>query len=51
MGDLMAMGEADSGLEFAMAAGLAFLPGNLNMVKEFLPSSLGQIRSRVLRIS
>ena len=38
VGDLKAMGEADSGLEFAMAAGLAFLPGNLNMVKEFLPS-------------
>lgn len=47
VGDLMAMGEADSGLEFAMAAGLAFVPGNLNIVKEFLPSFVrpNQIKS------
>ena len=47
VGDVMAMAEADSGLEFAMAAGLAFVPGNLNMLKEFLPSFVrpNQIKS------
>ena len=47
VGDVMAMAEADSGLEFAMAAGLAFVPGNLNIVKEFLPSFVrpNQIKS------
>ena len=47
VGDIMAMGEAESGLEFAMAAGLAFVPGNLNTMKGFLPSFVrpNQIKS------
>lgn len=46
VGDVMAMAEADSGLEFAMAAGLAFLPGNLGMIKDALPQFIrpGQIK-------
>jgi hypothetical protein len=37
VGDIKAMGESDSALEFAMAAGLAFLPGNASMLKNALP--------------
>lgn len=48
VGDLMAMGEADSGLEFAMAAGLAFLPGNLRDVKDFLPTFVRPEQVKIL---
>lgn len=46
VGDLKAMIEAESGLEFALAAGLAFLPGNLSMIKNALPQFIrpGQIK-------
>lgn len=46
VGDVMAMAEAESGAELAMAAGLAFLPGNLSAVKEFLPTFVrpGQVK-------
>jgi len=48
VGDIMAMGEADSGLEFAMAAGLAFLPGNLRDVKDFLPTFVRPEQVKIL---
>ena len=48
VGDVMAMGEADSGLEFAMAAGLAFLPGNLRDVKDFLPTFVRPEQVKIL---
>jgi len=38
VGDIQAMAGAGSGAELAMAAGLAFVPGNLDTIKEFLPS-------------
>jgi len=46
VGDVMAMAEAESGAELAMAAGMAFVPGNLRAVKEFLPTFVrpGQVR-------
>jgi hypothetical protein len=37
VGDVKAMAEAGSGAELAMAAGLAFVPGNLSMIKDALP--------------
>lgn len=48
VGDVMAMAEADSGLEFAMAAGLAFLPGNLRDVKDFLPTFVRPEQVKIL---
>jgi hypothetical protein len=47
VGDVMAMAEAESGAELAMAAGLAFLPGNLGMIKDALPQFIrpGQINN------
>lgn len=37
VGDIKDMMGAESGLDFAMAAGLAFVPGNMSMIKEALP--------------
>ena len=37
VGDIKDMMGAESGLEFAMAAGLAFVPGNAKMLKNALP--------------
>jgi len=37
VGDIKDMMGAESGLEFAMAAGLAFVPGNARMLKNALP--------------
>ena len=47
VGDIKDMMGAESGLEFAMAAGLAFVPGNMSMIKEALPqfARIGQINN------
>lgn len=37
VGDVKDMMGAESGLDFAMAAGLAFVPGNMSLIKEALP--------------